>query len=149
MANQSVSFENDVLIWLKNEAIRTGHTFSFMVNFYCKDARDKRMKENPQMLECAKHPGSSYSSRLSECPLCAEARTMREIEDRDSMVKFERKRLTDEIALKQKDLDAMSAQINALDPETDEQSKRDKLLQEFDQAAEEMRQIKAKLQELV
>jgi hypothetical protein len=148
MANQSVSFENDVLVWLKNEATRTGHTFSFMVNYFCKYARDRRMKEKPQMLECAKHPGSSYSPRLPECPLCAEERTIREIEDRDSMIKFERKRLSEEIAIKQKSMETLANELNKMDPENTEQSKRDKLNAEFDATAEELRQLKTKLQEL-
>lgn len=146
----SANLEPDVHAWLMQEQNRSqSKNLSKVVNFFLREAMERRKKETPQMLECPKHPGSTYSSRLSECPLCAEARTMAEIEARDSLIVYERKRLADEIATKQLEITMVTNAINALDPETAEEGKRDQLNKSFDELSADLRQLKAKLQELV
>ena len=146
----SASVDQDVHAWITQEVNRSQtKNLSKVVNFFLREAMERRKKENPQMLECPKHPGSSYSSRLSECPLCAEARTKAEIEARDSFMIFERKRLSEDLEAKQKVLDNLVTTLNNLDPETSEAGRGDKLNKEIDDISAEVREIKTKLSELV
>lgn len=149
MPTQSISFESETFAWIESEAKHNGHTISFMVNFFCSEARQKKIKERPSMLRCIRHPETMYSSKLSKCPLCAEEETLRDIEYQDSVIKNERARLTEAIKTMQIEVDCMANEINKLDPQSEDTAKRDKLNQDFDTKIMEMRNLKLKLSEMI
>lgn len=149
MPTQSISFESNVFSWIESEAKRSGHTISFMVNFFCIEAKERKNKERPQMLKCDRHPEAMYSSKLSKCPVCAEEETIRYIEYQDSVVKNERAGLTEAIKTMQIEVDCMANEINKLDPQSEDTAKRDKLNQDFDTKIMEMRNLKLKLSEMI
>ena len=149
MAVQPISFNDDVLSWVKTEAKRTGHTISFMVNYFCQEARQKQLKERPEMISCPRHPGSSYSSKLLKCPLCAEDETLREIEFHDASVRELRSSLTKELHSLDEIVSTMATQINSLDVDTEEgKIKQDKLNVEFDKLSSKRNEIRTQLAEL-
>jgi len=149
MPAQSISFESNVFSWIESESKNNGHTISFMVNFFCNEAKIRKQNDRPQMLTCTRHPEAMYSSKLPKCPMCAEEETIRDIEYQDSVVKNERARLTEAIKTKQIEVDYMANEINKLDPQSEDVAKRDKLNQDFDKKIMEMRELKLKLSEMI
>lgn len=133
MPTQSISFESNVFSWIESEAKRSGHTISFMVNFFCNEAKERKNRERPQMLTCPKHTEAMYSSKLPKCPLCAEEETIHEIDSRDNMIKNRRAELLNEKEQLFREIEDMTNKINCLDLESEgAKEKNDKLNSDLD-----------------
>lgn len=152
MAVQSISFDSVILNWIDSEAKRTGHNLSFMVNFYCSEAREKALKDRPAMLECnlhGEHP-VKYSSKLGQCPICAEEQTKKEIDEKDSYTRNMRVKLLKERDDIQLQIENKTKTINSLNiDDEDFQIKQEKIIKEFDELVAKRNKIISELADLV
>ena len=152
MVVQSISFDSTILNWIDSEAKRTGHNLSFMVNFYCSEARNMALKDRPMMLECNLHGDDpvKYSSKLGQCPVCAEEQTKKEIDEKDFYIKNVRSKLIKERDAMQDEISKQTSIINSLDSnDKDFQDKQDKLIKKFDELVERRNKITLELSDLV
>jgi hypothetical protein len=145
----TANIDPDVHSWIKQEQMGSvTKNLSKIVNFYLREAMNHKRNETPQMIICQKHPEASYSNRLSECPLCAEERTKKDIETLDAFLISERGRITTLITEKMDSMNALVTEVNSLDSETTEGGKTDRLNKQIDAIADDIRELRQKLADL-
>lgn len=135
-------------MWLNSECMRTSKNFSFIVNYYLKEAKKLKASNRVMIIKCDVC-GAEYSNRLDSCPSCELKKAENDIEN-DKTERIQQGNLLNvelaELKTKQQKLVEV---INSLNMEEDgAQEKQSALTEEFEKNSAEIKRLTERIAEL-